>query len=237
MPAPIRRARLWLALLAIAAASVAIVVATRPIAKNFGVVEAGHVYRAGRMTPASLGRVVREHHVKTVIDLGADPEGSPRDLAVRDAAAALGVRRLTLRLEGDGTGDPNMYVQALRALADPSNEPTLVHCGAGAQRTGAAVALYRHIVQGEPMDKAYAEACDYGHDPKKDVALRRYLDQWADEIERAFREGGTIAPDGSIVAANGARESANAAASGEPKAPGPSAPAEATPVTSGAAPR
>lgn len=198
--APRLRIRLWLTALAIAIASVAVYGATRPIAKNFGVVEAGHVYRAGRMTPSSLERVVREHHVKTVIDLGADPEGSDPDTAVKLSAQALGLKRLTLRLEGDGTGDPNMYVEALRVLADPSNEPTLVHCGAGAQRTGAAVALYRHIVQGAPLDKAYAEAREYGHDPKKDVAMRRYLDQWADEIERAFREGGSIAPDGSIVA-------------------------------------
>lgn len=212
--APRSKARLWLAILSIAAASVVIYGATRPIAKNFGVVEAGHVYRAGRMTPSSLERVVREHHVKTVIDLGADPEGSAPDTAVKRSAEALGVRRLTLRLEGDGTGDPNMYVEALRALADPSNEPTLVHCGAGAQRTGAAVALYRHIVQGAPLDKAYAEAREYGHDPKKDVAMRRYLDQWADEIERAFREGGSIAPDGTVVApsASDSASTANAPA-------------------------
>ena len=160
--------------------------------KNFGVVEAGQVYRSGRLTPDTLRKVARERNIKTVIDFGADPLGSPADLAEQQTCADLGVARQRLDLVGDATGDPNMYVRALRVMADPANQPVLVHCGAGAQRTGAAVVLYRHLVQGRTISEAYPEAFDFGHKPGKDYALPTYLADWADEIEHSFRTGEPI---------------------------------------------
>lgn len=164
----------------------------RYIVKNFGVVEAGQVYRSGRLTPATLTKVAKERKIRTVIDFGADARGSAADVAEQRTCEALGVSRLRLELSGDATGDPNMYVEALRVMADPANHPVLVHCGAGAQRTGAVVVLYRHLVQGKKISDVYPEAFEFGHDPGKDYALPTYLADWADEIEESFRTGEPI---------------------------------------------
>lgn len=53
-------------------------------------------------------------------------------------------------------------VQILRILTDPKNQPALVHCKHGADRTGLVVALYRVIVQGWTKDKALRELKRFG---------------------------------------------------------------------------
>lgn len=44
----------------------------------------------------------------------------------------------------------------------PENQPAYVHCQAGKGRTGVAVACYRMAVEGWPLEKALAEAKDFG---------------------------------------------------------------------------
>lgn len=164
----------------------------RYIVKNFGVVEAGQVYRSGRLTTHTLDKVIRERGIKTVIDFGADAKGSPEDLAEQAVCDAKGLPRHRLDLNGDGTGDPNMYVAALRILADPANHPVLLHCGAGAQRTSAAVILYRHLMQNKTITEVYPEAFAFGHKPRKDFILPTYLADWITDIERSYRTGEPI---------------------------------------------
>lgn len=164
----------------------------RVIPKKFGTVVEGEVFRAGRLTPGTLEQVVKRHNIKTVVDLGGYPRESQMLDEIRSKDAELGLTRHDLRQRGDGTGDPNNYVAALRLLADPDNHPVLVHCAAGAQRTGVTVALYRHIIEGVPLRQAYQEAWEYGHDPGDNYKFPLYLGQWVDEIREAYENGGTI---------------------------------------------
>ncbi len=171
-----------------------------PGLKNFGTVVEGRIYRMGRTTPAGLERLVAEKGIRTVIDFGSDPEGTDHDTREVEACAALGLERFTFRLEGDGTGDPNMYVDALRLMTDPAHQPILIHCGAGAQRTGAAAILYRHIVEGKPIIDVYPEAWKHRHEPGDDWRMLAYLADWSDEIAEAFRTGGRIVGPNQVIA-------------------------------------
>lgn len=166
--------------------------------KNFGAVDEGRVYRSGQLTPAAMRRVVEKHRIKTVIDLGSywaadrltDPQGEERN---RRAAAAMGVRRYVMPLYGDGTGNVNWYVHALRVMNDPSRQPVLVHCGAGSERTGLAAILYERLRRGTGNDAAaIEEAKKFGHDPRKNPDVAQILEQWGPEIVRCAREGGQV---------------------------------------------
>lgn len=160
--------------------------------KNFATVQAGQVYRSGALTPAATKRVVDRHKVRTIIDLGGFDRDPAADRVAQLTAEALGVTRYQFLLSGDGTGNPNAYVAALRLLADEANHPVLIHCSAGSQRTSACVILYRHVIQDRAFERVYHEAFEHGHNADDNRAMGPYLLDWAPSIERAFREGGWI---------------------------------------------
>lgn len=159
------------------------------VPKNFGVVVEGKVYRSGRMTTAAMERVIRERNIKTIVDLGAYDKHPERERNAQRTAEALGVKRYAFRLEGDGTGNPNFYVAALRIIGDPANHPVLVHCSAGAQRTSGCIMLYRNVIEGRPFAEVAHEAFEHDHDPDDNRRLFPYLLDWHDDIERAYRAG------------------------------------------------
>jgi tyrosine-protein phosphatase SIW14 len=166
--------------------------------KNFGVVEPGKVFRSGQLTPAAFRRVVEAHGVRTVVDLGSAlrPDGRTDDPRVerlnQRVAESLGLTRYRFNLAGDGTGNPNYYVAALRVMTDPSAQPVLVHCGAGSERTGAAAILYRRLTAGTPIEQAYAEAGEYRHDARRNPRLKEVLDRYGEAIVRAARAGAGV---------------------------------------------
>lgn len=166
------------------------------VPKRFGVVEAGAIYRSGELTAAATRRVVSAHGIRTIIDLGAHEPGTIEESRAGAVARSLGVERLRFDLEGDGRGDPDWYVRALRIMADPGAQPVLVHCSAGAQRTGCAVALHRMIREGWTLDRAIEEARRYDHDPRDNPHVIGMIEQWRGEIESALIEERLIADNG-----------------------------------------
>ena len=167
--------------------------------KRFGEVVPGQIYRSGKLTPAALTKVVRGHDIKTIVDFGAWPEGSRADRREAATAEALGVDRVRLPgLSGDSTGEVNGYVEALRIMNDPERQPVLVHCGAGTERTGCVVALYRMFEEGWTMEEAYAEADDKGHSPDRNPHLRETLERYTDLIRESLESGVpiTLSEDG-----------------------------------------
>jgi hypothetical protein len=165
------------------------------VPKKFAVVEEGRLYRSGGLTPAAMKKVVTGHDIRLVVDLGAFEPGSRAGRREARTAEALGVARVELPLFGDGTGDPNRYVEALRRMR-AADGAALVHCAAGAQRTGVAVVLYRMVEDGWTMERALAEAEDHGHDPAENTKLRPYLERWAGPIIASLRTGEPIPYDG-----------------------------------------
>ncbi|MEM9166714.1 MAG: tyrosine-protein phosphatase [Planctomycetota bacterium] len=163
-------------------------------ARNFAVVEAGEVYRSGRLTPAATRRVVENRGIRTIIDLGAYNPGTDEERRAQRTAEALGVTRYRLDLAGDATGNPNEYAHALRLVNNPTNRPVLIHCAAGSERTGCMVALYRAQESGERVDQSLDglmnEAQRYRDSDQP--LLRETLDVWGDRILEAVRTGADV---------------------------------------------
>lgn len=165
------------------------------VPRNFGVVKAGAIYRSGRLTSPVLRQLHEDYHLRTIIDLSAfEPQYPEAD--EQQLADELGIERFRFSLVGDGTGDPNNYVAALKLMTDPARQPVLVHCSAGAQRTSAAVILYRHIVQGMSVQESYPESFEFKHDPD-DFRLLAYLADNIDVIRASFETGRPIVRDAS----------------------------------------
>ena len=149
----------------------------RFIPKRFGVVEPGQIYRSGRLHRSLVERTLRKYKIAKIVDLtGGVPKDQDQQAEVR-AAQVLGIERVELYLEGDGTGDIRRYAEAIVFIHDAvrQNKPVLVHCAAGAQRTGGVIAAYRMLVQKKPPSEVQDEMTEYRWNPNKDHELPQYL--------------------------------------------------------------
>jgi protein tyrosine/serine phosphatase len=165
----------------------------RLIPKRFGVVVPGLVYRSGQISKWVIGDVLDRHGIEVVIDLqGADPQ-DPHQQAEIEAARRRGIALRRFPMSGDGTGDPKVYADAVAVLARAAAErqPVLVHCGAGAKRTGGVVVLYRVLIQGESVKSAYRELEQYGW-RSNNPTLLRFLNSHMEEIAELLVARGVL---------------------------------------------
>jgi protein-tyrosine phosphatase len=135
--------------------------------KRFGVVEPGKIYRSGRIHPWLVKSVLRKHNIQVIVALLADSSSTPGDVAEKDAAEELHIQLLRFPLPGNGVsaaGRIDGYVGAIEAILTARREgkPVLVHCAAGANRTGGVIAVYRLLVEGQGADEVLAEMRRYG---------------------------------------------------------------------------
>lgn len=164
----------------------------RFVAKRFGVVEDG-VYRSGQLSVQMVEKTLANHDIEVVVSLRPDQPGNPEHEAEQKAVKDLGIEWKVFPLLGDGTGDIARYADAIEAIDDAKKEgkPVLVHCHAGAYRTGGVVAAYRVLVKGESPQVAWAEMRRYKWDDD-DVELPNYLNEHMEELATLLVERGVI---------------------------------------------
>lgn len=163
--------------------------------KRLAEVIPGKVYRSGELSPQALANLAKTANLKTIIDLGIAPDGDPRDRRQQLAAQALNITRYKFNLVGDSTGNPNEYLAALRLALDPANQPVLIHCATGSQRTSCAIALLR-MAAGTSTDQALTEAHTFDAKPKVDEVLRSVAPSILDALKNGTQVSGhqTVTP-------------------------------------------
>lgn len=92
-----------------------------------------------------------------------------------DKQEARGMKLHHVRMNAGEIRDEDI-VAALRVMI-AAEEPLLIHCFHGADRTGVVVAMYRMVVQHWPREKAIAELTDprHGHHAEVFPNIREYL--------------------------------------------------------------
>lgn len=124
---------------------IGVVVLHQRITGNFHTVIAGELYRSGQPSATQLETWVRTHGIRTVINLrGANPGKGWYDREVA-TAAALGVEHIDIKVKSSILVTPEQTERIVQALRT-APKPILVHCEAGADRTGLAAALYLAVV-------------------------------------------------------------------------------------------
>jgi protein tyrosine/serine phosphatase len=164
------------------------------VPRNFGVVEDGKLYRSGQISARLIESTLRDHHIQVIVALAAGGMKPADNATEQRAATELGIDRQLFPLSGDGTGDPNVYAGAIAAIdrAVRVGKPVLVHCVAGAQRTGGVIAAYRLLIEKRPAAEAYAEMRRFGHDPHDNPHLVEYLNSHMGEIAHVLVSAGAI---------------------------------------------
>ena len=166
----------------------------RLIPKRLVAVEPGALYRSGQISAGLIHEVLVQYDIQVVVDLnGIEERWREEQQAESAAAAALGIRYVRLPLHGDGTGAVERFAKALAEIhaAQELDQPTLVHCAAGARRTGAVVALYQVLVQGVPTSVAIAELGRYGN-TLEDSVLPAFLNEQMGPLAERLQDRGII---------------------------------------------
>jgi len=150
------------------------------------------LYRGAYAEPIPLRRIIKAHGLTHILCLDDYHPNEPKGRKERNVAAEMGVDIRVLPMPGDGTADFAKLDQVADFIADPANRPLFVHCAAGAQRTGAAIAAYRIKHLGWSLEQAVAEAEKYGFDRTDNRLLYEHLRQYVEYV--AGRTATSIAP-------------------------------------------
>jgi predicted protein tyrosine phosphatase len=162
------------------------------VARNTHVVVPDRLYRSAQLSPTQLETFVREHQVRTVVNLRGRPF-DPWYPAEMEATQALAVSQEDITTSANRLPSPG-EIRRLIEVFDRSEHPILVHCQQGADRTGMAAAIYQLLY----TDASYAAArrqCSprYGHLAIHTAAA---MDDFFDRYEGWLRErGASHSPD------------------------------------------
>ncbi|MGH9391561.1 MAG: tyrosine-protein phosphatase, partial [Vicinamibacteria bacterium] len=161
---------------------------------NFRDVGPERVYRSGQLSPEELEERIRRHELKSIVNLRGEKEDRDwyrRELEVSERHG-VEVRSLDLIPERlPSRPDLVALIDDLEGLS----EPILIHCSAGADRTGFASVIARMALGGARFEEARSELSFwYGHLPFGPASeIGRIFDQY-DEYRRASGAGSDWAP-------------------------------------------
>jgi protein tyrosine/serine phosphatase len=130
---------------------------------NFHVIEWGRAYRSAQLDTETLGLLIDFLGIKTVVNLRGENVSEPWYDNERALLDAKGVEMVDIRMSANEL-PPREELLKLYDTFLTAEEPILMHCQAGADRTGAAAAIWRMVVRGDSREAAARELCIcYGH--------------------------------------------------------------------------
>ena len=131
---------------------------------NVHVVESGRVLRSAQPTAARLDAISHQYAIRSVLNLRGDNAGKPWYDEEMRASHADGLVHFDYALSAEHDVTPAQMDELMRIVA-AAPKPLLIHCNAGADRTGLVSALYQ-VSRGVPASQAATQlSLHYGHFP------------------------------------------------------------------------
>jgi len=161
--------------------------------KRFGKVEDG-LYRSGQIHQRLIEKVLKKYNINSVVALNENELGDPKYVAEQDAVKRNGISFNRFQLIGDGTGDFNFYIKAVEQIVKAKSEDRniLVHCAAGAQRTGGTIAFYQLLVKNESPKNVYKHMRQYGWKDKTKYPLLGYINENIANVAEGLQKNGVL---------------------------------------------
>ena len=126
-----------------------------------------------------MERYIKKYGIKSVLNLRNDTEGTDWYRAERELCSRYGIEYFLVPMSQKKALSAKKAATVLRVL-DAAPRPLLIHCKAGADRSGLVSAMWKEYVDGEPKEKAAGQlSLRYLHMPFGETqALDRFFREW-----------------------------------------------------------
>ena len=146
---------------------------------NFHPITPGEAYRSAQLDQDELEYYIHKFGIRSIINLRGKKNGRSWYVEEIETCQNLGVKHYDLKLSPKKAPSPGR-IQELLKLFRVAPRPVLIHCKAGADRSGLAAALWKMVIDGAPKSEARRHlSIRYGHMPLGPTqALDAFLENW-----------------------------------------------------------
>ncbi len=145
---------------------------------NFHAVVPGQVYRSAQPSARQLARWVETHEIRTVVNLRGRNNDKPLFRDELRVLEEMGVNAVVLRF-GALDLPPRHHLLELMDTLNSAPRPLLIHCEAGADRTGLASVMAAMAVGGQSYQQALSQiSLQYLHVMSRDRHMGGMLRQY-----------------------------------------------------------
>jgi undecaprenyl-diphosphatase len=146
---------------------------------NFHAITYGEAYRSAILDRDELEHYVKEYEIKSIVNLLGRHSNESWYREEIEVSGDHNIKHYDLSLPA--TREPtDEDVRKLMEIFKNAPRPVLIHCKAGADRSGLAAAMLRVIVDKESKSEAEKElSILYGHIPVgKTIAMDQFFENW-----------------------------------------------------------
>jgi len=146
---------------------------------NFHAITPGEAYRSCQMDRDELEHYIRKYGIRSVINLQGRHDGKGWYTEENDVCRETGARHYDLDLASDRVPSKS-EIKALLDIFGTAPRPVLIHCQAGADRSGLVAAMWKMDVDGAQKSEARKQlSILFGHVPIGPTrALDEFIENW-----------------------------------------------------------
>jgi protein tyrosine/serine phosphatase len=149
---------------------------------NFHVITPSEAYRSAQLDEDELTHYLSKYKIRSVINLRGKKDDEPWYIEEKQVCRDLDVEHYDLRLPADKE-PASTEIEALMRLFKTAPRPVLIHCKAGADRSGLAAAIWKMEIDGQPKAVAKRQlSIRFGHIPVGPTSvLDAFIEKWEPE--------------------------------------------------------
>ena len=145
---------------------------------NFYCVEEGACYRSAQLSTASLENYINKYNIRSVLNLKGAEETKQWWINEKRICNEKGVIHCDLLTDAT-VYTPKEDLATILQFFNEAPRPILIHCRAGAERTGEASALWALIQQKKTVQEALEQlTSDKGYRKMLYPKKRKFIEQW-----------------------------------------------------------
>jgi undecaprenyl-diphosphatase len=147
---------------------------------NFHAITPAEAYRSGQLDNHKLAEYVKQYNIRSILNLRGKHSGESWYEEEVATCAKLDVTHYDVSLSSDHELT-EAEVGQLLDIFSTAPRPILIHCQAGADRSGLVAAMWKVVVDKEPKDVAAQQlSLRYGHFPVGEThAMDRFFEKWS----------------------------------------------------------